>query len=294
MMSDNQPLKLKKAVPQRLRTLGVDEKWLQEQLVLDPSLLGLGDLRVIQQQKIQPTGGRLDLLLSDPDTETRYEVEIMLGATDESHIIRTIEYWDIERQRYPLFEHRAVIVAEEITSRFFNVIRLLNRAIPLIAIQLSAFRADDGVVLQFIRVLDTYEFSNETEEEETPESPADRSYWEGKSNPDSLRVVDVLKTMLPSPETTRITYNRYGIALGTSGYQFAWCYPRSKAPHCTVEIKVLSEERQAMLESLQNAGVSAKPLGRKRISLRLMSDDLRKYAAVIRDVLRRAEEWSRR
>lgn len=48
-----------------------------------------------------------------------------------------------------------------------------------------------------------------------------------------------------------------------------------------------------MLESLQNAGVSAKLLGRKFISLRLMSDDLRKYAAVIREVLRRAEEWSR-
>ncbi len=38
----------------------------------------------------------------------------MLGAVDESHIIRTIEYWDVERQRYPTLQHRAVIVAEEI------------------------------------------------------------------------------------------------------------------------------------------------------------------------------------
>ena len=30
---------------------------------------------------------------------------------DESHIIRTIEYWDIERRRYPQYEHVAVIVA---------------------------------------------------------------------------------------------------------------------------------------------------------------------------------------
>ena len=55
----------------------------------------------------------------------------MLGALDESHIIRTIEYWDVERQRFPTHDHRAVIVAEEITSRFFNVIRLLNRAVPM-------------------------------------------------------------------------------------------------------------------------------------------------------------------
>ncbi len=38
--------------------------------------------------------GRLDLLLQDAN-QRRYEVEIQLGATDESHIIRTIEYWDI-------------------------------------------------------------------------------------------------------------------------------------------------------------------------------------------------------
>ena len=75
------------------------------------------------------------MLLSDPETQTRYEVEIQLGATDETHIIRTIEYWDIERQRYPQYDHVGVIVAEEITARFFNVISLFNRAIPLIAIQ---------------------------------------------------------------------------------------------------------------------------------------------------------------
>jgi len=40
--------------------------------------------------QVQVPAGRLDLLLSDPETLTRYEVEIRLGATDEAHIIRTI------------------------------------------------------------------------------------------------------------------------------------------------------------------------------------------------------------
>ena len=40
------------------------------------------------------------------------------SATDESHIIRTIEYWDIERKRYRQYDHTAVIVAEDITSGF--------------------------------------------------------------------------------------------------------------------------------------------------------------------------------
>src|SRR2546422_5830940 len=107
--------------------------------------------------------------MAEPGSETRYEIEIMLGETDPSHIIRTIEYWDMERQRYPTLEHRAVIVAEEITSRFFNVIRLLNRAVPIIGIQLSAFRVNDEIVLHFTRVLDTYEFGAEPDEDEPAE-----------------------------------------------------------------------------------------------------------------------------
>src|SRR5438105_2583242 len=94
-------LKLKKALPERLRSLGLDEAWLQLQIAQDTSLLGLGDLELLKREKNQRTGGRIDFLMADPDIGTRYEIEVMLGAVDESHIIRTIEYWDVERQRYP-------------------------------------------------------------------------------------------------------------------------------------------------------------------------------------------------
>jgi hypothetical protein len=115
-----------------------DEKWLADRIKEDPQILGLGDVEVRDAERIQPRGGRLDLLLSDSDTDRRYEVEIMLGTVDESHIIRTTEYWDVERKRYPQYDHCAVLVAEEITSRFLNVISLFNSSIPLIAIQLNA------------------------------------------------------------------------------------------------------------------------------------------------------------
>jgi hypothetical protein len=92
-----------------------NEKWLQRVLADDPSLLGLGDLTVKEVERCQPRAGRLDLLLSDPETHTRYEVEIQLGATDGAHIIRTIEYWEIEESRYPQYEHVGVLVAEDIT-----------------------------------------------------------------------------------------------------------------------------------------------------------------------------------
>ena len=97
-----------------------NEAWLQERIAEDPSILGLGDLILKDKERLQPRAGRLDLLLQDPDSSRRYEVEVQLGSTDENHIIRTIEYWDIERKRFPQYDHTAVIVAEDITSRFLN------------------------------------------------------------------------------------------------------------------------------------------------------------------------------
>lgn len=116
------------------------------------------------------------MLLQDPDTNRRYEVEIQLGKTDESHIIRTIEYWDIERKRYPQYDHCAVIVAEEITSRFLNVISLFNGVIPLIAIQMNAYKQVEDVAVIFTTVLDESPLGLVNEDEEVKEI-TDRNYW---------------------------------------------------------------------------------------------------------------------
>lgn len=93
-----------------------NEKWVQDRIASDPSILGLGDVVVKDKERRQPKAGWLDLLLQDVEGTRRYEVEIQLGATDEAHIMRTIEYWDIERKKYPQYEHTAVIVLEEIIA----------------------------------------------------------------------------------------------------------------------------------------------------------------------------------
>src|SRR5581483_5339656 len=153
------------------RSSTLNEKWVQDQIVEDPSILGLGDLVLKDKERIQQNAGRLDLLLQDPETLKRYEVEIQLGATDENHIIRTIEYWDIERKRYPQYEHAAVIVAEDITSRFLNVIELFNGSIPLVAMKMSAFKVNDAIALTFVKVLDEVTLGL-GEEDEPPPAPA--------------------------------------------------------------------------------------------------------------------------
>ena len=113
--------------------------WFQRVLAAGQNLrgskcLGSGCLQAVMKEKDQPQGGRLDLLLKNSDDDSMYEVELQLGATDESHIIRTIEYWD-KAKKWPKRSHTAVLVAEQITSRFFNVVHLLSMAVPIIGIQ---------------------------------------------------------------------------------------------------------------------------------------------------------------
>src|SRR5436309_1367017 len=148
----------------------LNEKWVQNLIASDPAILGLGDLILRDKERIQPRAGRLDLLLEDPDpdAERRYEVEIQLGPTDEAHIIRTIEYWDVERKRYPQYDHCAVLIAEDITSRFLNVISLFHGSIPLIAIQMRAIQLAGHMSLLFTTVLDEMPFGPVGEDESPP------------------------------------------------------------------------------------------------------------------------------
>jgi hypothetical protein len=103
-----------------------------------------------------------------------YEVELQLGATDESHIIRTIEYWDNTKKLWPKRSHTAVLVAEEITSRFFNVVHLLSMAVPVIGIQVNIVQIGDAKALHFTKVIDSYE---EPEEEERAQPSYDEKHW---------------------------------------------------------------------------------------------------------------------
>ena len=231
----------------------------------------------------------------DASSEARYEVELMLGATDPSHIIRAIEYWDMERQKKPLAEHRAVLVAEEITSRFFNVIRLLNRAVPLMAIQLSAFKFNDEVVLQFVTVLNTYEFADDDEEAGVPAEQADRIYWERRARPEALKTVDALVDLIKaSGSIPLISYNRGHIAIETSGLKFARCFPRKFATHCPIRFKTGSEHRPALLSRLEAVDLEVSSKGPASIQMFLTTEQISKHAALITDVVKAAEEWSLR
>ncbi len=211
---EEQKLKLTKATPISLRDAGVTESWLEDVIEKEPTILPLGDVTVIERQRRQEKAGRLDLLLEDDSGDKRYEVELMLGSTDESHLIRTIEYWDIERRKWPGYDHTAVLIAEELTARFLNVIGLFSGSIPIMAIQVNAFNVDGKLVLHFVKVLD----SRVTRKDETAQIQAkvtDRQYWVARASSSILDLVDKSLEIINSVATTprRLTYNKHFIGL---------------------------------------------------------------------------------
>lgn len=197
------------------------EKWVQKLIADDPSIIGLGDLVLRDQERIHPRAGRLDLLLQDAETKRRYEVELQLGATDEAHIIRTIEYWDIERKRYPQYDHCAVIIAEDITSRFLNVISLFNGTIPLVAIQMRALRIGEHVTLVFTTVMDELSRGLVDEDEDAAAAPTDRAYWEKRASKVTVGLADdLLKVVKEFDPTLELKYNKFYIGLSRDGQPF--------------------------------------------------------------------------
>ncbi len=230
-----------------------NEKWLQERIREDPSILGLGELEVKDVERSQPNAGRIDMILRDPETTKRYEVEIMLGAVDESHIIRTIEYWNIERKRYPQYDHCAVIIAENITSRFHNVIGLFNSAIPIVAIQLNALKVQDKLILNFTKVLDEIVLGTE-EEEDSGGKSTDRSDWERKLPKGGLDIVDECLRILSEidPELApNYQANYIGLTKGTTVRNFVVFRPKKQSVRTDVRISDQTE----WIARLEEAGI---------------------------------------
>lgn len=225
-----------------------DEQWVKKVIMDDPSIIGLGELIVKDVERIQPKAGRLDLLLYDPENEKRYEVEIMLGRIDESHIIRAIEYWDIERKRFPNYEHCAVIIAEDITSRFLNIISLFNNTIPIIAIQLNALKVGEQLVLNFTKILDEVTIGEEDDELIVK---VDRNYWENKGSIESVKLVDECLNIIKEfdPDYS-LSYNKHYIGLSKRGRpnNFVVFRPKKKFVRAEVRISDMDSQRGKLEE----------------------------------------------
>ncbi len=253
----------------------LDEKWVQDLIEQDPTILGLGDLVPRDRERIQPHAGRLDLLLQDRESDRRYEVEIQLGSTDESHIIRVIEYYDIEKKRYPQYEHCAVLVAEDITSRFLNVISLFNGVVPLIAIQMQAIRVGDATTLVFTKVLDELVRGVVDEDEDARAAPTDRQYWENRATQETVSLADqMLERMQIFDSSLNLKYNKFYIGIEKNGQPFNFVSFRPKKNYIVFEIKLPQTDQTD--QQIEETGLNTLEYNKRSglYKIRLSKDDI--------------------
>ena len=265
------------------------EKWVQERIADDPSILGIGDLVLKDKERSHPRAGRLDLLLQDSESAHRYEVEIQLGSTDESHIIRTIEYWDIERKRYPQYDHSAVIVAEDITARFLNVISLFNGHIPLIAIQMNALKFGDQISLVFTTVMDQLALGL-VEEDEEVRAVTDRTFWETvRGTKQTVAMADELFGLIKSLDPDlELKYNKFYIGLATDGQpnNFVIFRPRKHGINLDVKLPQSSEVDQLFEQAGLDVLDYDKRFGNYRF--RLSQEEIKKNTDLLKKLFKRA------
>ena len=266
----------------------LDEKWVQARIAEDPSILKLGDVVLKDKERPQPRAGRLDLLLQEVESNRRYEVEVQLGATDEGHIIRTIEYWDIERRRYPQYEHTAVIVAEDITSRFLNVISLFNGMIPLVAIQMKALKHGNNVGLFFTTVVDQMPLGLIDEDEEVQEA-TDRTYWEQRGSKKTLAMADTLLEMARvHDKALELKYNKFYIGLAKAGHPTTFLIFRPKKDFLRFEPRIKNTDETHVFMTSADLDVMDYDNRWGRYRIRLKSGDIEKSKAFLEQVVAKA------
>jgi len=283
-------MEFKKFASVDMRKRGISEASIESQIAAQPELLGLGDdLVLVDRQRQQPGAGRLDLLLQDADQSKRWEVELQLGKTDESHIIRVLEYWDIERKRYPNYEHTAVIIAEDITSRFMNVISLFHGAIPLVAIKMEALEHNGEIGLHFTKVLEPIALGSD--DEEGAQSATDRAYWEARGSKVTVHIADELAEITKSLGIPiELKYNKYYIGVTLNGAPENFIIFRPKRTFARLEPRLTPSD--ALRKRYEDAGLNLMSYDQRwgRFRIELHPGDVAKHKEILSEIIKEAYE----
>ena len=137
-----------------------------------------------------------------------------------------------------MYDHCAVIIAEDITSRFSNIINLFNGHIPIIAIQVNAYIIEGKIALVFTKVFDAVKLGFDDEDEEG-NLPADKSYWENIGSKETVEIADdiclILKEIEPS---LNIKYNKPYIGITKNGIAFNFSTMTAKKAFLRLDMKL--------------------------------------------------------
>lgn len=269
----------------------INEALLRDKIAKEPSIIGLGDLTLKDKERLQIDGGKLDLLLESPggDGTIRYVVELQLGALDESHIIRAIKYWDYEKKKFPGYDYQIVIIAEDLT-KYLGVLNIFNGFIPLIAIQVSAFKNGNDVGIIFKKVLDVVKIG--TEEDDAGQEIMDRDYWLKSATETYVKMADEILEIIngfSQGYTPNYTKNYIGLSRNGIANNFVLCRP--KKGYMRLEINL--PQSKEISDSIANAGLEEMEYASRRgaYRIRLAIGDIKKNEILITDLIKKAEEF---
>jgi hypothetical protein len=220
-----------------IRDIGKDEYWLHDILYDNPNILGLGCcLTPVKREKRESSGGRFHILLKDLICDIRYEVEVMLGETDPSHIISSLEYWDNEKHRHFVKHHFAVLIAESFEGKYFKLLQTLSMNLPMIAFQANLLEVNKEYVLSFSKIFDLY---RGPEDREGPIT-VDKSVWSEKC-PWTLNAAKALYGLIDADDKS-IDYMENSISIYIQGRR-AYLLKKSSEPASVVSFKVFDDDR---------------------------------------------------
>ena len=176
-------------------------------------------------------------------------------------------------------------MAEEITSRFLNVISLFNGTIPLVAVQMRALQLGNTVSLVFTTVLDQVKLGLVDDDEEVHEV-TDRGYWENRGSKNTVAIADevleILQTLDPALE---LKFNKFYVGLARAGQPDNFVVLRPKKKDLRVEARV---DKDASIEQqLDAAGLDLMDYDERsgRYRVRLGKGDVKKHAEVLTELL---------
>ena len=123
-----------------LRNKNINEKFVQEYFEQNINFLGFTDGILLDKEEIQPGSKRLNMLFQESGTERCYVVGVKLGNLDENHILKTIEYWNLSKKKYPKFEHCIIFYVGNITGEAMLLLDSYNKQSQIIVYIIRAFK----------------------------------------------------------------------------------------------------------------------------------------------------------
>jgi hypothetical protein len=184
-----------------------------------------------------------------------------------------------------------VIVAEDITSRFLNIVGLFNGTVPLVAIQMQAFQVGEHLTLIFTTVMDAFSRGLVDEDEVAEAAPANRAVWEAQASPETLALADQLLAIVKEFDSgLQLKYNRayIGLMKNDRANNFVEFTPRRK----TITVGPRLDQSEEIDRRIEGDGLEPsydKTWKRYRISL--SKDQFDKHRGLLKDVMKLAYDF---